>query len=435
MSTASNGLTPHIGAMYDIAYINKAERNAPHAYKILRDLSIAVTAVAFAAIFSYPIAAAAIAQSQLTFTATYFTALPVLTLALDIILHHLNQTRHWFDRWAAAFVIEPADTDLNLNFFWNNAHYNYQHQAADRKEAPSATPAPTASGHPSSQAVNRVALQRAVVIGCNYPTVKGGQYKLSNCVNDAKHIQELLLNTGSEPQDITMMLDLDANQGKDVFPTKQNILDQFAKGLDDVSNAVEVNPYAIFYGHDSGHGTRTPEKVKGTEPGGMSDVMVAGDFEFIVDSDLKKLVKDHLKPKASAIFTFDCCHSGTMLDLPNNYKFAVVNGKDVINSEETGDELDYGSVVFISGCADAQTSADGGSIHGQGSGAMTAAFYSTLEEHSYHLTWRELLIGMNEKIKATGLQQNPQLSSSRKLDLDSYAVTSQIRFHPQIKTK
>ncbi len=433
MSTPSTSLSPHIDNMYMLAYIGKAERTSPHAYNTLRDIAVAVTSVALASILAYPIAAASISATGLTFTATYFVSLPVLTFALDLILHRLNQSKHWFDIRAAALVLEPKEKVLNLAFFSQFFPYHYHHQEETKLPTSPAKPAPTPSGHPTSVAT-RVPVQRAVVIGCNYPEVKNGQYRLSNCVNDAKHIRELLLNTGSEPDDITLMVDLSEYKAKEVYPTKQNIINQIKAAIADVNAAIKKNPNSILYVHDSGHGTRTPEKKKGSEKDGLDDDMVAADFEFIADDELNDLIKT-LDKDAAAVFTLDCCHSGSMLDLPHNYYFEIASGKETIKAEETTDDLSFGSVIMISGCEDKETSADGGTVHGEGSGAMTAAYYSTLEEHGYHLTVRQLLIGMNEKIQKSGLKQHPQISSSRKLDLDSYFVTSQIRFHPQIKVK
>lgn len=431
--TTSNQLTPHVDKIYMLGYINKAERQSPHAFDTLKTVAIAVTAVAVAALLSYPAALLAVAQTTLTFTASYAIGLPVISLAVAILLEQLNHTHHWFDVRAAALILEPKEKILNWSFFSEFYPYHYKHQeapAAEKKPDAAAAPKPDVEAPSVHTPIPKSTLtQLGIVMGCNYEGVKEGKYKLKNCQNDARHIKELLLKAGFAESDIKLMLDLPQDQGKDSFPSKKNFLTQLESLVNRLSEAAKAKIAAIGYVHDSGHGLREPERVKGTEPGGMSDEMVAGDFEFIRDEDLHALIKKNLHPDAVLRVTFDCCHSGTMLDLKYNYKFKDLTGGKTTVLEEidpanTDKEDDFGHVVMISGCLDDQTSADGVQY-----GAMTAAYYATLEEHNYNLTWRQLLIGINQKLKATGLSQNPQLSSSRKLNLDHYALTSEVRFN------
>ncbi len=77
---------------------------------------------------------------------------------------------------------------------------------------------------------------------------------------------------------------------------------------------------------------------------------------------------------------------------------------------------------MVSGCKDSQTSSDGGFVAGstEGAGAMNAAYLKTLKDHDYKLTYRELLKGIRELLKSEGYTQEPELSSTRLLNLDDY---------------
>lgn len=55
--------------------------------------------------------------------------------------------------------------------------------------------------------------------------------------------------------------------------------------------------------------------------------------------------------------------------------------------------------------------------HGQPGGACTSALLSVLEENQKRMSFQKVLKKLRAKLKENGYNQNPQLSSSRPLDI------------------
>eukprot|EP00965_Chrysotila_dentata_P073500 2427739-Pleurochrysis_carterae.AAC.1 len=69
--------------------------------------------------------------------------------------------------------------------------------------------------------------------------------------------------------------------------------------------------------HYSGHGWQAPND-DGNESDGLDELLVPCDWRrsgYISDDELSALVAT-LRPEAELMVVMDCCHSGTMLDLP-----------------------------------------------------------------------------------------------------------------------
>ncbi len=80
---------------------------------------------------------------------------------------------------------------------------------------------------------------------------------------------------------------------------------------------------------------------------------------LIIDDTLSLMLQQYLRPGATLRCLFDCCHSGSALDL-DNIKFTK-HGADG-TAHFSGDDCTP-SVMLLSACTDAQTSAD--TPHGQ----------------------------------------------------------------------
>jgi len=82
------------------------------------------------------------------------------------------------------------------------------------------------------------------------------------------------------------------------------------------------------------------------------------------------------------------------------------------------------NIIMLSGCKDSQTSADGGpiTILNEGSGALTGAFLKVLAAHNYRITYRDLLVEVNQYLKSNKFSQRPQLTSTRLLNLDDVYI-------------
>ena len=195
----------------------------------------------------------------------------------------------------------------------------------------------------------------------------------------------------------------------------------------------------------------------------------------IIDDQLHLALVRPLPAGCRLTAVFDCCHSGTVLDLPYIYNtqghvnvandakaaaqqalssamrgnliggvFSSVNtllssGKG--NSEQlkaTNTAVtpfidkhcffrgptqmfaqQMGDVVMLSGCKDTQTSIDA-NVSGRGNtGAMSFAMISTLLKNRQQ-TYLQLLQSMRQELAQSNMEQLPQLSPGREMDLNTW---------------
>jgi hypothetical protein len=238
--------------------------------------------------------------------------------------------------------------------------------------------------------------KNALLIGCNYI---GTQYELSGCINDVVNIQNKL-KTQYGFNNILIMTDTTSKK-----PTKANILDEITVLLNNSKSGDK-----LFLGF-SGHGTYKTD-TNGDETDGVDEMFVPLDFNNITDDEIKILINNNLKKDVTLFVLFDCCHSGTILDLRHQY----FNSENYDNSTENIKVTEtIGNIIMISGCMDNQTSEDA-YINSTYQGAMTWSFLDTVNKNP-NLTWKELITSMRSSLKTSNYQQVPQLSSGRKLDL------------------
>jgi hypothetical protein len=245
---------------------------------------------------------------------------------------------------------------------------------------------------------NNITKKSALLIGCNYI---GTQYQLSGCLTDVMNIQTKIKSQYGF-QEIKIMTDETS-----LKPTKINIINEITSLL---SNSTAGD--TLFFAF-SGHGT-TQKDTNGDEKDGVDEMFVPLDFNYISDDEIKTLFDKELKTGVSLFCLFDCCHSGTILDLKyqyldsTNYDMATHNTKDT----ET-----KGQVFLLSGCMDNQTSADA-YISNKYQGAMTWAFLDTLNKNATP-TWKDLVTTMRNTLKTTQYNQVPQLSSGNAIDINT----------------
>ena len=190
-------------------------------------------------------------------------------------------------------------------------------------------------------------------------------------------------------------------------PTKANILDEIKNLL---TNANSGDKLFLSF---SGHGTSIKDR-NGDEKDGLDEMFVPLDFNYISDDEIKIFINNNLKKGVTLFALFDCCHSGTILDL----RYQYFDSENYDNpSENTKENETTGNVIMISGCRDVQTSADA-YINSQSQGAMTWAFLETVNKNP-DITWKDLITTMRRSLKTSKYEQTPQLSSGKKLDLNN----------------
>jgi len=254
--------------------------------------------------------------------------------------------------------------------------------------------------------------RKALLIGINYI---GTSSALNGCINDVLNIRQFLKDE-FQMEDKDMILLTEASGSPALYPTKANIL-KYMNWL--VKDAVAGDKLFIHY---SGHGTNIRD-TSGDENDNRDECICPLDYSssgLIVDDDLYKILVEPL-PKGCQLFgIFDCCHSGTILDLKYNYIF---NGNASQDSYNVLVERKAGSckatVTMVSGCLDNQTSADAW-IDKKSQGALTYSFLKTyryLKEKNKSVTCQRLMKDLNVFIKRSRYHQIPQLSTSNLINL------------------
>jgi len=246
----------------------------------------------------------------------------------------------------------------------------------------------------------------ALLVGINYTNTSSQLY---GCINDVTNIKNLLEQQYSY-NNIVLLTD---NTNKK--PTRKNILEEFTSLL---KNSVSGD-YLFF--QFSGHGSYTYDR-NGDEIDGQDETIVPIDFQQIIDDEIRKIIIDNIKPGVRFFAIFDCCHSGTIMDLKYNYLDSG-NFNNLTINNKIDDTI--GKVTMISGCLDHQTSADAqfaenNTIKWQG--AMTWAFINslnTLRQQSSNIQLKTLVENMRSMLKQSNFSQIPQLSSGTTINIDS----------------
>lgn len=177
---------------------------------------------------------------------------------------------------------------------------------------------------------------RAVLIGINYVGQNG---QLTGCHNDVKNMKEFLMEMlGFPEENMTILMD----DGQHQSPTKANILNAYANLVRDSQSG------DVVFCHYSGHGSRQPD-LDGDEEDGYDETLVPVDFQRagqILDDDLLKYLVKPLAAGVTMTCLMDCCHSGTVLDLP--YRFTADGDVEGMQRVE---QTDFGAIFGVAALA------------------------------------------------------------------------------------
>lgn len=157
--------------------------------------------------------------------------------------------------------------------------------------------------------------KRALLIGINYTGMTG---ELSGCHNDVGNIKKYLIDVcGFNENEMLILMD----DGVHHQPTRRNIIGGFQK-LSEYAKAGDV----VFV-HYSGHGGFVRD-TSGDEDDGYDETLIPLDFKehgMIVDDDILDILVKPMPKDVTCTVLMDCCHSGTVLDLP--YRFSADDSK------------------------------------------------------------------------------------------------------------
>jgi len=242
---------------------------------------------------------------------------------------------------------------------------------------------------------------KALLVGINY---KGTSYELKGCINDVQNITQYLVSQNISADKMCILTD-----DTDIKPTKNNIINYFTKLLTDAKSGDQL---VFFY---SGHGSTIVNTSinKDVEP--LDDVLITIDSNCIIDDDLNEIIQKNLKPNVKLFVLFDCCHSGTMLDL--RYNFPVDDTKPGIIIDNSSENT-KSNVFYISGCKDDQTSMET-FINSKTQGALTWAFLEAVKQNNNNMSWKMLVKTIRDNLKKYQFIQIPQFSSGLSCDVNS----------------
>jgi len=263
--------------------------------------------------------------------------------------------------------------------------------------------------------------RRALTIGINYLSLRPGQGQLSGCINDSDTMMGVMKEVFRF--DDTQICRL-RDDRPDMMPTKSNILASFRWLTQGAAPGDEM------FLHYSGHGGQQKD-TNGDEQSGKDDTLIPCDFQVagqITDDELRHHLVEQLPKGCRMYVIFDCCHSGTALDLRFKVQCSP-DGRSMHFNKTRGSRRGYGGappskaeVIMISGCKDDQTSADvqAGSMGvARAAGAMTTAFQHVINPN---ITCHDLLLQMRRFLKHNQFKQIPQMSSEQFVQLDSSYV-------------
>ncbi len=227
---------------------------------------------------------------------------------------------------------------------------------------------------------NKNKTRSAILMGLNYP---GTRFKLRGCVNDVRNCAKLLRK---HKYSVKVLIDKDIKKNYNLLEALRELSQSQSK--------------QIFF-HYSGHGTRRRD-TDGDEKDKWDEVVFSKDNVEITDDQISGVLSNtHGK---TIFLIFDCCHSGTIVDLP--YTLSP-NG----TTDKVTDKTFHSDIICISGCKDTQTSSDV-TDKNVSYGALSHTLYKLMRKHYGKLTWLELWKLLVEEMRDAGYRQIPQLSAS-----------------------
>ena len=241
--------------------------------------------------------------------------------------------------------------------------------------------------------------KKALLIGINYNDTV---HQLNGCIQDTNSVSSFLESKGY--LDIKKLTD-----ETEIKPTRENIMNELSNIL---KNSEDGDLIFIYY---SGHGSYVLDK-NNDELDRRDEVIVPLDFNVILDDELKSIINNNMKQNTNVIAIFDCCNSGTALDL--RYQCLERLNYDNI-TENLKNEETPGNVIFISGCRDEQVSIEL-IIDGKTQGAMTWSLLNVLNK-TPNISWRNLVKNIRGILKYTSYQV-PQLSCGKLFNIDNPVI-------------
>ena len=113
--------------------------------------------------------------------------------------------------------------------------------------------------------------------------------------------------------------------------------------------------------------------------------------DWLHEHFLQKINNDNLK----MVMVFDCCHSGTQMDLQYQMKSDQLQ-------QVSSKSINKGKIISFSGCRDDQYAADAYNFDNnrKWTGAMSSAFIDCLKSSNYNISFFDLLKNARNLIRS-----------------------------------
>jgi len=229
-----------------------------------------------------------------------------------------------------------------------------------------------------------------IAIGVNY--INTPSIRLWGCCNDARNVARHMKRANFDK----IELYTDEDPKTRIYTTAEGIVSVIKRIVEESKN------YDQIWFHYSGHGSQVPDE-DGEEEDGLDECLIPSDYRIkgvVTDDTIREILYD-ISPNCRLLFTFDCCHSGSMMDM----KYTLKGEKFVKIPEKTPLP---GCVTCVSACRDEESAYETG-----GSGILTKQMmtllsrYPGIESNTLHFT--SLLA---ELIKNTGMKQRLVMSTN-----------------------
>ena len=255
---------------------------------------------------------------------------------------------------------------------------------------------------------------RALLIGLNYSNV-AKETALTGCINDVKNMKEFLQELMIDQDfNITVITDEDPNM-MDRVSWSGIYVDLLDLCIKSWSEDLDV---AIF--HYSGNGRQTASLSSGgyinsnanPENDGLDEGIVPVDYAKygIIRDDVLNAIFTRFNPKTRILCIFDCCHSGSILDLP--YQWGLKGLWNDVNNEQK--ELPW--IICLSAGRDIDVA---GEVHKK---IETGAFTTYLLDYFNKIGSDAHIIKMqktiNDNLGDAGYDQIHTVSSSRNIHVE-----------------
>lgn len=249
-------------------------------------------------------------------------------------------------------------------------------------------------------------MKKALLIGINY--INSPDISLEGCFDDVLNVRNVLIDAYDyRSADIITLRDDDTDPTK--LPTKKNIVSMFEYLAESSIDLEEL------WFHYSGHGTQIKNTknnfIRDDNVSKTDDVLVPMDYDdngFISDMDLLAMIQ---KIQCRAIFIFDCCHSGTICDLP--WSFQYQSPTSCLVKKSSVSIMSNNNIYVFSSSKDNQTSADTyNAIDREMAGAFTTSFIACLRNSHHNIPLLNLYRDVCIDLAQRGFKQTPIFSSS-----------------------